>query len=182
MDSGVAKGIRLELQREAKEQQITDRMNVLFERGDRFKKKVGDRLPIYLHEVGDLLVVHSFEIFEKNGLLLATGKLFDGAPHFDLAFVQQFFSFNFGFDCLIVGNLVSFVDVEEGMRAIVAPEFLHELVAQSTQEVNGNELDLDVLSPFPDVNHQVLDRVFNELPVSGEIAGVIEKCAVLFVG
>lgn len=111
--SGVAKEIRLELQCEAKEQQITDRMNVLFERGDRFKKKVGDRLPIYLHEVGDLLVVHSFEVFEEHGLLLAAGEFFDGTPYFDLIFTHQFVPLNFGFDCLVIGNLASFVDVDE---------------------------------------------------------------------
>lgn len=68
------------------------------------------------------------------------------------------------------------------MGAIASTELLHELVAQRAQEVNGDKLDLDILAPFPNVDHQVLDRVFDELPVGGEIAGIVEKCAVLFVG
>lgn len=170
------------MQRKTKQQQIADGMNVLFERGDGFKKEVCYRLPVHLHEVGDLLIVHSFEVFEKNGLFLAAGKLFDGAPYLDLVLAQQFISFYFGFDCLIIGNLVSFVDVEEGVRAVAAAKLLHELVAQCTQEVYGNELYLNVLSPLPNVNHQVLNRVFDELPVGGEIAGVVEKRSVLSVG
>ena len=68
------------------------------------------------------------------------------------------------------------------MRAVAAAELLHELVAQCTQEVNGNELNFNVLSPFPDMDHQVLDRVFDEFPVGSEVAGVVEKRTVLLVG
>lgn len=157
-------------------------MNVLFERGDGFEEQVRDRLPVHLHEVGDLFVVHTFEVFEENGLFLAAGQFFDRAAHFDLIFAQELFAFNFGFDSLIIGNLAGFVDVQEWVRAIVATELLHELVAQCTEEVNGNKLDLNVLAPFPDVDHQILDGVFDELPVGGEITGVVEKSAVLFVG
>lgn len=179
--SGGAKEIRLELQREAKEQQVANGVNVLFERSDRFEKEVGDRLPVHLHEIGDLLVVHSFEVFEENGFLLAARKLFDGTANFDLIFAQQLIPFNFGFDRLIIGYLASFVDVEKWVRAVATTEFLHELVAQSTQEVDGNKLYLIVLTSLPNVNHQVLDGIFNELSVGGEVAGVVEKRAVLFV-
>jgi len=157
-------------------------MNVLFERGDGFEKQVGYRLPVYLHKVGDLLIVHAFEVFEENCLLLAAGQFFDRAAYFDLVFAQQFLSLNFSFDRLVIGNLDSFIDVEERVRAIVAAELLHELVAQCAQEVNCNELDLNILASFPDVDHQVLDRVFDELPVGGEITCVVEKSPVLFVG
>ena len=78
----------LELQREAKQQQIADWMNVLFERGDRFEEKVGYGLPVNLHQVGDLFVVHAFKVFEENGLFLAAGQLFNGAAYLDLVFAQ----------------------------------------------------------------------------------------------
>lgn len=170
------------MQRKAKEQQVADRMNVLFERSDCFEKQIGHRLAVHLHEVGDLLVVHAFEVFEENCLFLAAGQLFNRAPDFDLIFAQELFAFDFSFNCLIIGKLVSLVDVQERMRTVAAPEFLHKLVTQSAQEVNGNELDLNVLTPFPDVDHQVLDGIFDELPVGSEIAGVVEKSAVLLIG
>lgn len=157
-------------------------MNVLFQRGDRLEKQVRYRLPVYLHEVGDLFVVHAFKVFEEDSFLLAAGQLLDGTAYFDLIFAQQFVPLNFGFDCLIIGDLAGFVDVEEGMRAVAAAEFLHELIAQCTEEVDGNELDLNVLTSFPDVDHQVLNGVFDEFPIGSEVAGVIEQRAVLFVG
>lgn len=64
---------KLGLKREADQQQVADRMNVLFECRDCLEKQVGYRLTVYLHEVGDLLIVQAFEIFEKNSLLLAAG-------------------------------------------------------------------------------------------------------------
>lgn len=64
----------------------------------------------------------------------------------------------------------------------MAAKFLHELVAQCTQEINGYELDLNILASFPDMDQKVLDGVFDELAVGREIAGVVEKRAVLFVG
>ncbi len=157
-------------------------MNVLFERSDRFEKEVGDRLPVNLHQIGDLLVVHAFEVFEEDGFFLATGQFFNGAANFDLILTQQLLSLNFGFYRLVVGELAGFVDVEERVRASAAAKLLHELVAQCTQEINGDELNLDVLALFPNVDHQVLDRVFDELPVGREIAGVVEKRAVLLIG
>lgn len=157
-------------------------MNVLFERRDGFEKQVCYRLAVYLHEVGDLLVVHAFEVFEEYGFFLAAGQFLDSAAYLDLVFAQQLVSLNLGFDRLVVGDLAGFVDVQKWVGAIAAAELLHELVAQCTQEVNGNELNLNVLSPFPDMDHQVLDRVFDEFPVGSEVAGVVEKCPVLLVG
>ncbi len=157
-------------------------MNVLFKRSDGFEKQISHRLAVHLHQVGDLLVVHAFEIFKEDRLSLAAWQFFDRTTNLDLIFAQQLFAFDFGFNCLIVGKLVSLVDVQQRVRAVAATEFLHELVTQGAQEVNGDELDLNVLAPFPNVDHQVLDSILDELAVGGEITGVVEKSTVLLIG
>lgn len=169
------------LDRKAQQQQVADRMNVLFQRTNGFEEQVGNRLPVYLHEIGDLFIVHAFEVFEENGFFLAAGQFLDRATDFYLVFIQQFLPLNFCFHGLVIGKLTGFVDIQKGMGTVVAAELLHKLVTQRPEKVDGNKLDLNVLAPFPDMNHQVLDSILDEFPISRKITGVVKKRAVLFI-
>jgi hypothetical protein len=67
------------------------------------------------------------------------------------------------------------------MGSVIAAELLKKLVAQRFQKVNGNKLNINVLTLFPDMDQQLLNGIFNELFIGSEVAGVVEKSAVLLV-
>ncbi len=161
---------------------MTDGVHLGFEGSYRFKEQVSDRLAVYLHQVRDLFIVHSFKIFKENRFLLATWQLVQCGADLHLIFAVQFILLNFGFNRLVVRKLAYFVNVEQRMGSIVAAEFLKKLVTQRFQKVNGNKLNIDVLTLFPDMDQQLLNGIFNELFVGSKVAGVVEKSTILLVG
>lgn len=78
-------------------------MNMLFERGNGFKKQVGNRLAVNLHQIGDLFIVHAFEVFQENGFFLAARQLVDCSPYFHLILGEQFIALDLCFDGLVIG-------------------------------------------------------------------------------
>ena len=88
-------------------------LNVSFQVGYRLEKQISNRLAVDLHEVGDLLVVHAFEVFKENGFFLAAGKFLYGRADFDLVFGINLTLLDFGFYGLVIRKLANFVNVEQ---------------------------------------------------------------------
>lgn len=155
-------------------------MHLMFQGGNGFEEQISDRLAVHLHEIGDLFIVHAFEIFEENGFFLAAWQLIQCCADFHLIFAVQFILLNFGFNGLIIRKLAYLVNVEQRVGSVTT-EFLKKLIAQRFQKVNGNKLNIDVLTLFPDVDKQFLNGIFNELFVGSKVTGVVEKSTVLLV-
>ncbi len=145
-----------------------------FEGGNGFEEQIGYRLPVYLHKVGDLFIVHSLEIFKKNSLFLTSGQIVDGGADHYLVFGIDLVFLNFSFDGLVVGKFIYLVQVEQRAGGVIPAKLLQKLISHCFQEIDGNKLDIDRLPFFPDVNQEFLDRIFDELAV-GRIAGSVVK-------